>query len=300
MKKLLVLFMILLLALVGCGSEDEDGLKVVATLFPQYDFVRNIAGDAADTDLLLDLGTDAHSFDPTALDVMKIADADLFIYTGEDMELWAKKLLESEDISRAIESGKLKVLDLSKNVSLIAGHHENEFDMHIWTSPENASLMCDAICASLVSLDGENADYYKENLAAYKEKLATVDVAYKEAINGARLDSAFFGGSFAFAYLFDEYSLCHESVYEGCASHTEPSALDIARVVSAVKAADAKYVIYDTAAEKKTAQIIANESGADLIRLHAIHNISKAEFDSGEDYISLSMANAEVLGKALN
>ena len=302
MKKLLVLLVILALSLVGCAEKESDGVKVVATLFPQYDFARNVAGEGMDVDLLLDFGTDAHSFDPTALDVMKIANADLFIYTGEGMELWVTKLLESADISRAIESGSLRVLDLSKSVSLISTHGDDhgDFDMHIWTSPKNAALMCDAICDALAAVDSENEELYRENLALYKEKLASVDLAYKESISGARLDKAFFGGSFAFAYLFDEYNLLHESVYDGCASHTEPSALDIAHVVSEAKEAGAKHVIYDTEAEKKTAEIIADESGANLIRLHAIHNISKAEFDSGEDYVSLSLENALALGKALN
>lgn len=309
MKKMLIFLLIAVAVTAGCAKTDEaDTLSVVATLFPQYDFAVNIEGDNANVELLLDFGTDAHSYDPTPLDILRIADADLFIYTGDGMELWAAKLLESADVARAVESGSLKVLDLSKNVELICtrdhGHdhaddHE-EYDAHIWTSPKNALSMCSAICDALVSLDKENEAVYRENFAAYSEKLSSLDRALADTVSSARLREVYFGGSFAFAYLFDEYSLSHVSVYEGCASHAEPSALDISRVVSAVNSSSARYVVYDTETEKKTAQTIANECGAALLRLHAVHNISKAEFDAGEDYISLMQKNIEALRKALD
>lgn len=301
MRKLLVLVLILALALVGCGNDEAKEISVVATLFPQYDFTRNIAGENADVTLLLDFGTDSHSYDPTPMDILKIAKADLFIYTGDNMELWAKKLLESADIAQAIESGSLKVLDLSEHVELHAhnDHDHEDYDPHIWTSPKNAVSMCKAICTSLSELDGENAHRYEANLAAYSEKLAELDVALSEVALGASLREVIFGGSFAFAYMFEEYGLSHISVYEGCASHAEPSAADLSRVVNAAKNLGAKYILYDTETEKKTAQIIANESGASLLHIHAIHNISKAEFDSGEDYISLMKKDIEALRKAL-
>lgn len=309
MKKLLALLLILPLVLVGCAkSEDADRISVVATLFPQYDFARNIAGESADVELLLDFGTDSHSYDPTPLDILKIAKADLFIYTGDAMELWAKKLLESSDIASAVESGSLKVLDLSKSVTPVCTHsHEDghdhaheDYDPHIWTSPKNAVAMCEAISMALSELDAENAPAYEANLADYSDRLLALDSELSDAVNSAKHSEVIFGGSFAFAYMFEEYGLSHVSVYEGCASHAEPSAAALTNVVNAAKNSGAKYVVYDTETEKKTAQIIANESGTELLRMHAIHNISKDEFDMGEDYISLTMSNIEALRKALS
>lgn len=307
MKKICIMLLLLSLILVGCGeSTDSDELTVVATLFPQYDFARNIVGENAQVDLLLDFGTDSHSYDPTPLDMMKIAKADLFIYTGDSMELWAKKLLESADIARAIGSGSLKVLDLSQSVEPVCIHtHDDEhehsdYDAHIWTSPTNAIAMSKTICETLVGLDGENAESYRANFDAYSEKLTSLSDLLNETLESARLDEVYFGGSFAFAYLFEEYGLSHVSVYEGCASHAEPAASDIAEVVKAIRDAGAKYVVYDTETEKRIAQTIANECGAALLRLHAVHNISKDEFQGGEDYFSLMTKNIETLGKALS
>lgn len=299
---------VLCFALAACGvpAADTDKLTVVATLFPQYDFTRTVAGDRADVELLLDFGSDAHSYDPTPADLMKIARADLFIYTGDDMELWAAKLLGSADVAKAIESGSLTVLDLSQHVDLVCTHdhdhgdhdHAEEYDTHIWTSLCNAEKMCIAIADALTAIDADGAETYRVQLAAYRASLASLSAEYG-ALHRVR-DTAYFGGSFAFAYLFDELGLQHKSVFEGCASHAEATAADIASVVTAMRESGAKYVLYDSPAEEKTARTIAAETGTEPLRLHAIHNISKAEFDAGETYFSLMLANLETLRKALN
>lgn len=310
MRKLLALLLVaaLCVCLAACGmpTYDPDRLTVVATLFPQYDFARNIAGDRADVSLLLDFGVDAHSYDPTPADIITIARADLFVYTGGDMELWAEALLQSPDIARAIDSGSLAVLDLSAHVELVCLHghdhaHEDhdhgEYDPHIWTSLGNADAMCASIADALSVVDADGADIYAKNLAAYREKLSALRAEY--AALTPVIDTGYFGGSFAFAYLFDELGLHHKSVFEGCASHAEATAADIADIVDSMRQSSAKYVFYDTPSEEKTARVIAGLTVAEPLRLHAIHNISKAEFDAGEDYLSLTRQNLATLRKAL-
>lgn len=306
MKKLLALLLLtaLLTTLAACGiPEETDRLSVVATLFPQYDFARNIAGDRADVTLLLDFGTDAHSYDPTPADLIAIARADLFLYTGDGMELWAKKLLQSPDVASAIERGSLTVLDLSQYVEPVCahdhdhGHAHGEYDPHIWTSLAGADAMCVAIADALTAIDVSGAETYRVQLAAYRAQLTALR-AEASTIAPVR-DTVYFGGSFAFAYLFDELGLHHKSVFEGCASHAEATAADIAEIVDSMRQSTAKYVFYDTPSEEKTARIIAGLTAAEPLRLHAIHNISKAEFDAGENYFSLMLRNLETLRKAL-
>lgn len=313
MKKAVVfaLCALLLLPLAACGTPaaDSDGLQVVATLFPQYDFARNIAGERANVELLLDFGADAHSYDPTPADIMTIAKADLFIYTGGDMELWAEKLLASADIAKAIESGSLKVLDLSQSVELLCthahdegeehDHDHSEYDPHIWTSLRNARDMVNAIMHALIELDPDGMTNYKASAAAYDASLVMLGMEMEDMLADAQRDTCCFGGSFAFAYLFRDAGLSHVSVFEGCASHAEASAADITAVVDAVRTSGAHYVLYDSLSEQKTAQTIASETDTELLHLHAIHNITKQEFDAGEDYCSLMRQNIEVLRKAL-
>lgn len=308
MKKLLALLLcgVFILSFAACGiPEKSDRLTVVATLFPQYDFARNLAADRAEVTLLLDFGTDAHSYDPTPADVIAIACADLFVYTGADMELWAAKLLKTPDIARAVESGSLTVLDLSRYVEPVClhdhehadehGHDHGAADPHIWTSLAGADAMCAAIADALIAIDADGADAYTASLAAYREKLSALR-AEAATIAPVR-DTVYFGGSFAFAYLFDELGLHHRSVFEGCASHAEATATDIAEIVDLMRQSTARYILYDTPSEEKLARIIAGLTVAEPLRLHAIHNISKAEFDAGEDYLSLMRQNLEIIRK---
>ncbi len=307
MKKLTVLLLSLVLLLCSCGEKTDVGkLDIVTTMFPQYCFAKEVAGEHANVEMLLDFGVDAHSYEPTPADIVKIASADLFIYTGDEMELWAKELLESADVKKAIDSSSLHVLDLSENehITLLSMHghqHEHEeIDTHIWTSTENAETICEAIAASLGEIDGENKRIYDESLLKIQSKLRPLNeegAKLKEAYEGK---TVYFGGSFAFRYLFDEIGLEYASIYEGCASHAEPSAADIAKMIDEIKESGAKYVLYDTPSEEKIALSIAAECGIEVLHLHAIHNISKAEFDAGEDYFTLMQKNLETLGKALS
>ena len=311
----LLLLCLAMLPLAACGEakREKTGVQIVATLFPQYDFARAIAGEHAEVELLLDFGADAHSYDPTPRDIMTIAGADLFLYTGADMEPWAEKLLASADIQRAIASGSLSVVDLSGAVERICtdGHADGEehdhghdhahgaYDPHIWTSIAGARAMSEAILRALMEKDPAHRTEYRANAAAYDAELVMLGQALGEALSGAQRDTCYFGGSFAFAYLFHEAGLSHVSVFHGCASHAEPSAAQIAAVVGGMRASGARYLFYDGPAEEKTARVIAAETGAELLRLHAIHNISKKEFAVGENYLSLMRQNIEALGKAL-
>ena len=317
MKKLIPILLLCLFMLCSCGKTEDDGkINVVATMFPQYDFARNVAKEHANVEMLLPFGVDAHSYEPTPMDIIKIANADLFVYTGNEMEPWAKKLLESSDIKKAIDSGSLQILDLSayEYITLLPmheheheegeehghGHGHEEYDTHIWTSTENAGKICGAIAYALGKIDEENTFKYNGNLLKLEYKFLPLENELEKLTEKHKGQTVYFGGSFAFRYLFDEIGINHVSIYEGCASHSEPSAADIAKMVSEIKASGAKYVLYENASEQKIAEAIAAECGIEVLKLHAIHNISKEEFDAGEDYFSLMQKNLESLGKALS
>ncbi|MBE6623842.1 MAG: zinc ABC transporter substrate-binding protein [Ruminococcaceae bacterium] len=295
---LLILLTLSCLCLSSCGEEEKDDgtLKIVATLFPQYDFAKNIAGDKAKVELLLPPGADSHSFDPSMKDILKMSDADLFIYTGAEMELW------SESFAKNVKSD-CTVVDLSEGIDLCGseqhGHDHLNVDPHIWTSPANAMKMVMKICDSLCEKDKENEDYYKENASVYLEKLETLDGQIRE-VSGNSDKTLYFGGEFSFLYFVKEYGFSYFSLYDSCSSHSEPSSKKISEMVEKMKEDEAKVLFYPELSSAKAAKSVANETGARLLMLHSCHNLTDEEISSGENYLSLMTKNLENIKEALS
>ena len=185
-----VLAAVLALTLAGCGRQDrpQSGkLNVVCTLFPYYDFVRQIGGDAVDVQLLVPAGRETHSFEPTPLDVIAVSEAEVFIYNGGESELWVEDILDAageaipyrlammdcvetyrEEYAEGMQGGHDHDHDDhdhdhdDHDGHLHDGHEEEiEYDEHIWTSPVNAMALCRAICDTLCEADPDNADGYR-------------------------------------------------------------------------------------------------------------------------------------------
>jgi len=203
MKRILTFFLVLIVVLTCCAcsqntATSSDKLQIVATLFPQYDFAREIAGDKAEVMLLAPAGADGHTYEPTPAEIIKITESDVFIYTGKHMEAWAEKIIDS------VYSEKLKIVDASENVELKMEDpdHETTFDPHIWTDPNNAKIMVNNITKALCDVDINNADYYSTRAEEYKLRLDELDKAFKQTVKEAKTNRMIFGDSFAFLYFF--------------------------------------------------------------------------------------------------
>jgi len=335
MKKILTVIFVVLLAasLFGCTqnqktsdlSENENSnekIKIVTTLFPQYDFARQIAGDKAEVALLLPPGAESHSFEPTPSDIITINKADIFIYTGKYMEPWAEKIIQSTD------SDTINILDVSNGITLFKEDHEHdeeehdedehteddidnseehggdghnhEYDPHIWTSPVIAKKMVDNIAASLCYVDSENASYYKSNAEKYKKQLDELDAEFNEIVNTGVRNKIYFGGRFALHYFTEEYGLEHESAYDNCSSETEPSAHDIAQIIDEIKEHKIPVIYYEELTDPKVSRSISEDTGAEMLLFHSCHNISKEDFEKGVTYLDIMKQNAENLKKGLN
>ena len=183
-KRFLIFIMAIIVAItsVACAGKQDKKLQIVATLFPQYDFARIIAGDRADVTMLLPYGSDSHSYEPSIKDMARVCGADMFLYTGKDMEPWAATLLEGAG------NEKCSVPDITENITLLGGtqehlhagdahehSHSQDYDMHIWTSPRNAIIMADNILEALCDIDSENAPYYRSNAEKLKIELEELD-----------------------------------------------------------------------------------------------------------------------------
>ncbi len=300
MKKFLSLIVVfLLIPLTGCNSSEEitDKINVIATLFPQYDFVREIGGDKVNVTLLLPAGADSHSYDVTPSDMLTISKSDLFIYTGDNMEPWAG------DIASSV-GNSVKIINASENVKLTAstdhtdGEHNHALDPHIWLDFDNAKIMCDNICNALSQISPENREYFETNLTSYKEKLTALDRQYAD--NLADSDKTIvFGGKFALGYLFQRYGINYLSAYDSCSANSEPSIADILNLTDFVSENNINCVYCQEYTDPKVAREIAKANNCEVLVIHSCHNINKEDRENGVTFISLMEQNLENLGKGL-
>ena len=282
-------------------SEDDGRIKIIATLFPQYDFARQIAGDKANVKLLLPPGMESHSFDPKPGDMLEIYNADLFIYTGKNMEPWA------ETIIKGLTNKNLVVVDCSKNIELLGEHEhdehehelEHEADPHIWLDPELACIIVENILKALCDKDPDNAEFYKQNANDYTDKLKKLDRDIFDAVENATCDAIVFGGRFSYIYFLSRFKIDYITAYDSCAVNTEPSVARIAEVINYIKQNNIMCIYHEELTDPKVARSIANETGIEYLQFSTAHNVTKSEFDSGITFLDIMYANLENLKKGL-
>lgn len=312
MKKwsfLVVTVLAFVLVLAGCGvgsdkvSEDKSKLKVVTTFYPMYDFTKNVAGDNASIEMLIDAGTEPHDYEPSAKDIAKIEEADVFVYNSEDMETWVPSVLKS------LDSKKLTVIDASKGIKLVEGteeehdhdhgeeEHHHEHDPHVWLSPVLAQQEVANIQKGLTKADKTNADTYKKNAENYTDKLKTLDNKFKTAFEGAK-QRDFVTQHAAFQYLANEYDL-HQVAIAGLSPDQEPSPARLAELQKYVKANNISTIYFEEVASPKVAETLAKETGATLEVLSPIEGITDKEQKKGMDYIAYMEQNLQALQKTI-
>lgn len=327
MKKLVSIFLSTviicsLFSISGCGKtekvQNSDGkISIVTTIFPYYDFVRQLAGDKADVRLLLSPGSDPHSYEPTPSDIVAIENCDLFIYNGGESDEWVDGVLSS------IENKNVKVIKMMEYVTLRheqsmdhnhehaehedmddndEGHdHEEgeEYDEHIWTSIRNAERMSASIADELISVDSKNSDYYNEKKADYISSLDSLDKKFTEVANNKKRDTLVFGDRFPFLYFVSDYDLGYECAFPGCSHETEPSTAVVSHLIDFTRENNIPVVFYLELSSGKIAQIISEDSSAKTMQFSSCHNVTKEDFENGATYISVMEQNLEALKEAL-
>lgn len=328
MKKLLIsliLFSLTVSCFTGCIDDNSDNcdadddiggssgkLSVISTVFPAYDFAKQICGDNADVARLLPPGSESHSYEPSAQDIIKIQNCDLFIYVGGESDVWADKILDSMDTP----VNTLKMMDCVNLVEeeIVAGmqdeehdeegeeHEEGgepEYDEHVWTSPKNAGKIAEAISEAICAIDGENSEVYQENTAAYVAKLNQLDKDFTDFFAAVENKFLIFGDRFPFRYFADDYGIEYSAAFPGCSTETEASAQTIKNLIDIVKAENISTVFYIEFSNHIIADSIAEATDTKTALLHSCHNVSKADLESGATYISLMEQNLAVLKEAL-
>lgn len=292
------------------GSGDSDGkISVVTTIFPPYDFARQVGGDNVDLTMLLKPGTESHNYDPTPQDIIKIQNCDLFIYVGGESDEWVKDILESND------SKPKKIISLMDCVDTVQEEivegmeqdkdedddsHKIEYDEHVWTSPKNAIIISKKISSALIELDKDNEKTYEKNTTEYSQKLSLLDSKIQNIVDNAKRKTIIFGDRFPMRYFADEYGLKYYAAFPGCSSETEPSAATVSFLIDKVKAEKIPVVFSIEFSNGKVADTICEDTGAKKLTFHSCHNVTQEQFDSGITYIDLMNQNAENIKEALS
>lgn len=338
------------------GTElRREPLSVVTTIFPQFDFIRQIAGDRVELTMLISPGAESHSFEPSPRDMVTINNADLLVYIGGHSEGWVHPILESlerEDMRTVALAGLVGALlevayhghrghhahhDLvcyddecdHDHHEYDHDHHEYDHDHHecdhdhhecdhdhqecdhdhhhhfnpdehVWTSPRNAAIIVAFLAEVLAEMDPSNADYFRENAAAYIEQLTALDQAFEDVVANAARQTIVFGDRFPFRYLADAYSLTYYAAFDTCCADTQASPARIAYLINKVQNENIPVVFYIEFSNQGVANVIAEATGARLLEMHSLHNVSHADFTAGITYLEVMLRNLERLQQALN
>lgn len=301
------------------NTKTNAKYKVVASNFASYDFLRAIIGDNKEVELtfLLGPGKDAHSYDPTAQDLIKIQDANLFVYVGGEMEKWATKVIESQDKSKTdivciadyVDKMEEKEVDGAEEHEHEDEDHDHDheehehtegaFDEHIWTSPANAVKMVNALEKAMEKIDNANASKYKANADAYIAKINDVDKKIKDIVDNKKRDRLIFADKMPMQYFMDYYKLKVSAAFDGCSTEVDPSAKTVAYLQNKVKEEKIPVILYIELNPGTVANTIATETGTKSMRIQTLHNVSLDDFNNGETWISLMTRNIDVLKAAL-
>lgn len=297
------------------AAEPRSGarnLTLLATVFPAYDFARQLACGTADIRLLLPPGSESHSYEPSPQDIIAIQNADLFLYTGGESDHWVEEILES------LGGGAPRAFRLTDCVPLLAeeasasmqageghdhdhdGHEEAELDEHVWTSPKNAMRIAQSLSGVLCELAPSNAQLYTQALADYLLELEALDAAFTQTVAEGKRDLILFGDRFPFRYFAHDYCLRYDAAFPGCSEDSEPSVRTVMSLINTIREQDVPVVFYIEFSSRRTADILAEETGAKPLLFHSCHNVSAQELQAGATYLSLMWQNVSALKEALN
>ena len=326
-------------------AKTDDANKkfsVVCTIFPEYDWIRQLVGDKKDNyeiTYLLDKGVDLHSYQPTAEDMAKIANCDLFVYVGGESDGWV------DDALKESKNDKMQVVNLletlGKNVKpeeVVEGmqeedehdhdhedadhdhedkdkdhdhedadhdhHHEEEteYDEHVWLSLRNATVLVNTLAEKLQTIDPENKDYYAGTAADYTAKLGDLDSRYLATIKKAKVKTVLFGDRFPFRYLVDDYGLKYYAAFVGCSAETEASFETVAFLAKKTDDLKLKSVLVIENSDQKIAKKIVEttkDKNQNIVVLNSMQSITNEDIANGATYLSIMESNLKALASAL-
>ena len=319
--KITLYALLFILICTGCKQKEPskpsgpEKLKIVATLFPLYDFARAICGEKGEVALLLPPGVEPHHFEPKPDDIIRISKSAVFIYTNRYMEPWA------ETIIKGVDSRRLKIVDAGQGVTYLknnagekdddhdkehdvkkvetSGHnHSGQYDPHIWLDFANAAIIIDNILAGIVAADPANTSLYRNNATKLKAELAELDKHYQDGLKSCGSRIFLHGGHNTFSYLAQRYNLEYHAL-SGVSAESEPSAVRMSEMVKQIRKSGVKYLFAEELLSPRLTETLATETGVAVLKLHGVHNLGRDEFKNGITFITLMEENLKMLQKGL-
>lgn len=329
MKKHFIIFISIIMIMTtifGCSSsnienkqKDDNKIKIITTIFPIYDYVKNILGDKfkdVEVSVLLDDSLDLHNYQPTTADIVKISECDLFLYVGGESDEWVPSVLEQVKNENLLSISLMDLLaenllleeekegmDLSEGQGEEEHIDEMEHDEHVWLSLQNAKKMVLAISNAIKFLDTDNISLYEENTNKYIEKLDALDSQYRDMVNSSKNKMLIFGDRFPFLYLTKDYGLDYYAAFKGCSAETEASFETIAFLSKKLDEYNLDFVMtIDNPHYKIAETIIANSNNKDrkILSLNSMQSITQNDIKNGASYIDIMTKNMDILKQALN
>ncbi|MBR6403941.1 MAG: zinc ABC transporter substrate-binding protein [Eubacterium sp.] len=316
------------------GDGADTTLQVVTTIFPEYDWVREIVGmgqngagmsaaEYVDVSMLLDNGADLHSYQPSAADIAKISSCDIFIYVGGESDFWVEDALKNAKNKDMVVINLLDVLgEQAKKEEVVEGmedeekdkddhgdedghHHEGgeiEYDEHVWLSLKDARVFCSEIADVLADKDPGHAEIYKANVDAYNNRLSQIDKEYQTAVDSAAVKTVLFGDRFPFRYMFDDYGLKYYAAFVGCSAETEASFDTIIFLSQKIDELKLPAICTIEKSDQKLANTVKDNTktkNQEILTMNSLQSITSSEVTAGVSYVNAMGENLEVLKKAL-
>lgn len=317
-KGLLLLGTMLLSALLtACGGQDQketaaDGkIQVMTTFYPMYEFTKQVVGDKGQVELLIPAGTEPHDFEPSAKDLAKIADADVFVYNSPELETW------TENLTDTIDTKKTEIIKASQNITLMEGtehdheeahdhaaeepeehSHDHNLDPHVWLDPVLAIKEVETIRDQLSKKYPEDQAVFEKNAESYIDELKTVDQEYQAAVKGAK-NKTFVTQHAAFGYLAKQYGLTQEAI-AGISPDQEPSPSRLSELKHYVEDHEVKVIYFEENASSKVAETLSKETGVKLEVLNPLESLTEKQIKAGEDYLSVMRDNLTALKESIH
>ncbi len=314
----------------GCSLIGKSGISVVTTIFPSYDFVRKIAEDNVNIELLLKPGTDYHSFDPSPQDIIAIEESDIFIYIGT--ETWAQTIVDSLNAEEVKIIRLMDYIELEEEMIVEGMEHDHEdehehnhdevhdhdhedehidnsdltidelagYDEHVWTSLENSAILVEVITTELINIDNDNKELYEANSISYIDQLRELDEKFHEMIETSIRKEIVVADRFPFTYFANDYDLTINAAFAGCSTATDAKATTIAYLIDKVNNNNIPVVFHIELSNELVANSVVEETNAVKLELNSAHNLTSDEFEEGKTYYDYMLQNYDNLKEALN